>query len=255
MKPTLGFVFQIVPWDISIETTEPKIELFDSLVTDKTVAIVIAHIFGKWCDMDPVIEVAQKYNLPVIEDCAEVFCGFEHIGHPLADLSLFSFGIIKFNTAFGGSVAKVKDHDVYHKMMAVYDSYSLQKRTDYLKKVCKLFLANLVMGSPHFTHFCMYLARLLGFDHKSLFISMLRGFPEEMLQKIKARPSSALLSTLRQRMKEFKRSEYDAGQLKCEYVRTRLPEEAQLIGMKAKINNYWLFPILVVSRMINFHFL
>lgn len=202
--------------------------------------------------MDPIINAANEFNLPVIEDCAESFCGFEHLGNPRSDLALFSFGIIKFYTAFGGSVAKVKDSTVFTKMLEVYETYSVQKRTDYLKKVCKVFLANIVMGSSHLTHFGMYSARLLGFDHKSLFINMLRGFPEEMLKKIKMRPSTPLLHMLRQRLKEFSQSEYEAGQLKCEYVRTRLPEEAQLIGMKAKINNYWLFPILVVSLICIF---
>lgn len=235
-----------MPWDVSIETTDPKLDLLPSLVTDKTVAIIIAHIFGKWCDMDPIIDAARKYNLPIIEDCAEAFYGFEHLGNPRSDLSLFSFGIIKFFTAFGGSVAKVKDENVYRKMVQLYDSFPLQRRTEYLKKICKVFLANLIMGSPHVTHLGMYVARLVGFDHKSLFINMLRGFPDEMLKKIKMRPNTALLMMLRHRLKDFSQSDYDAGQVKCEYLRMRLPEEAQLVGMKAKINNYWLFPILVV---------
>ena len=235
--------------DISIETTDPKLHILPSLITDKTVAIVIAHIFGKWCDIDPVIDVAEKYGLPVIEDCAESFCGFHNLGNPRAQLSLFSFGIIKYFTAFGGAVVKVKSDETYRKMLAIYESYPSAGRTEYLKKVCKIYLANVIMGSPFLTHSLMYLGRLVGFDYKSLFINMLRGFPDEMLRRIKARPSTPLLVTLRERLKGFSEAEYDVCQVKAEYVRTRLPEEAQLVGMKAKVNNYWLFPILVVSKL------
>ncbi len=40
-------------------------------ITTKTVAIMPVHIYGHPVDMDPVIEIAQKYNLKIIEDAAE----------------------------------------------------------------------------------------------------------------------------------------------------------------------------------------
>eukprot|EP00961_Rhodomonas_salina_P101196 1361985-Rhodomonas_salina.1 len=48
----------------------------------------------------PVIEFAQAHNLLVIEDCAEAFDGLRYKGHPKSDVVLFSFGPIKFATAF-----------------------------------------------------------------------------------------------------------------------------------------------------------
>jgi dTDP-4-amino-4,6-dideoxygalactose transaminase len=96
-----------VPLDISIETTAPKIELLEHLITDKTKLIILAHVYGKWFNTDGFLDIAERYNIPVIEDCAEGFCGFDYIGNPRSDLCLFSFGVIKFNTAFGGAIAKV----------------------------------------------------------------------------------------------------------------------------------------------------
>ena len=43
----------------------------EKLTTDKTKAIMVVHLFGHPVDMDEVIKIAKKYNLKIIEDCAE----------------------------------------------------------------------------------------------------------------------------------------------------------------------------------------
>lgn len=43
----------------------------EAVITERTSAILIAHIAGEPCDMGPIMAVAEKYNLPVIEDCAQ----------------------------------------------------------------------------------------------------------------------------------------------------------------------------------------
>ncbi len=57
---------------------EPKIETFnidpdkiEAAVTNKTKVIMPVHLYGQACDMDPIMEIAQKYNLKVVEDCAQ----------------------------------------------------------------------------------------------------------------------------------------------------------------------------------------
>lgn len=235
---------KIVPWDISIETTGPKIELLPSLVSSRTVAIIVAHIYGKWYNMDPIIDIAERHNIPVIEDCAETFCGFERIGNPRSDLVLFSFGVIKFCTAMGGAIAKIKDADIYTKMYRLHESYTVQSQREYLKKVLKYYFVYFIL-LPYPTHFIVYVAKTLGIDHKAVVVSKLRGFPDQMVHRIKQRPCSALLQVLSERLAGFSQKEYEMGQVKGEYVRMRLPEDVQLVGMKAMVNNYWLFPILV----------
>ncbi|MFB0525756.1 MAG: DegT/DnrJ/EryC1/StrS family aminotransferase [Phycisphaerae bacterium] len=46
-------------------------ELTESAVTPKTKAIIPVHLFGQMSDMDPIMEIANKYNLAVIEDAAQ----------------------------------------------------------------------------------------------------------------------------------------------------------------------------------------
>ena len=42
-------------------------------ISHKTKAIVVTHLFGNPCDMDPIMELANKHGIPVVEDCAQAF--------------------------------------------------------------------------------------------------------------------------------------------------------------------------------------
>lgn len=45
--------------------------LLEQAITSKTKAIMVVHLYGKVCDMDPILAIAKKHNLKVIEDCAQ----------------------------------------------------------------------------------------------------------------------------------------------------------------------------------------
>ena len=56
---------------------EPDIDTFlidpaliEAKITDKTKAIMPVHLYGQACDMDPIMEIAKKHGLFVVEDCA-----------------------------------------------------------------------------------------------------------------------------------------------------------------------------------------
>ena len=68
-------------------------EQIEMLVTEKTKAIVVVHYAGVACDMDKVLNIAEKYNLLVIEDAAQAIDSY-YKGKPLGsigDLATFSF--------------------------------------------------------------------------------------------------------------------------------------------------------------------
>lgn len=57
---------------------EPDIKTFnidpnriEAAITDRTKAIMPVHLYGQACDMDPIMEIAQKYSLYIVEDCAQ----------------------------------------------------------------------------------------------------------------------------------------------------------------------------------------
>jgi dTDP-4-amino-4,6-dideoxygalactose transaminase len=57
--------------DIDPETYNIDAEKVEEAVTEKTKAIMPVHLFGQMADIDPIMEVAHKYNLAVIEDAAQ----------------------------------------------------------------------------------------------------------------------------------------------------------------------------------------
>lgn len=98
----------INPVDFTIDVS--KIE---SLITDKTCAIVPVHVYGNVCDMEEIERIAKKYGLKVIYDAAHTF-GVKYKGKGIGsygDASCFSFHATKvFNTVEGGAVCfKNKD--------------------------------------------------------------------------------------------------------------------------------------------------
>ena len=79
----------------------------ESLITEKTCAILPVHVYGSVCDYKKIDEIAKKYNLKVIYDAAHAF-GIEIDGKgigTLGDISMFSFHATKvFHTVEGGGL-------------------------------------------------------------------------------------------------------------------------------------------------------
>jgi len=92
----------INPVDFTIDVS--KIE---SLITEKTCAIMPVHVYGNICDVEEIERIAKKHNLKVIYDAAHTF-GVKYKGKGIGsfgDVSCFSFHATKvFNTIEGGSV-------------------------------------------------------------------------------------------------------------------------------------------------------
>lgn len=88
--------------DYTLDVT--KIE---TLITEKTVAIMPVHVYGNLCDIDAIDAIAKKHNLKVIYDAAHAF-GVKKNGIDAAnfgDVSMFSFHATKvFNTIEGGAL-------------------------------------------------------------------------------------------------------------------------------------------------------
>lgn len=80
----------------------------EALITDKTSAIIPVHVYGNFCDVEKIEQIAKKHNLKVIYDAAHTF-GAEYKGKSAAaygDASIYSFHATKvFNTIEGGAVA------------------------------------------------------------------------------------------------------------------------------------------------------
>ncbi|VYU41615.1 aminotransferase class I/II-fold pyridoxal phosphate-dependent enzyme [Clostridium tertium] len=93
--------------DINEDDYTIDVDKIESLITEKTSAIVPIHVFGNVCNVDGIEKIAKKYKLKVIYDAAHCF-GVELNGIGIGnfgDASIFSFHATKvFNTIEGGAV-------------------------------------------------------------------------------------------------------------------------------------------------------
>lgn len=86
--------------------------LLEGLITEKTKAIIPVHLYGQACDMDPIMEIAKRHNLRVIEDCAQAH-GATYKGKKVGtfgDVAGFSFYPGKNLGALGDAGAVVTDN-------------------------------------------------------------------------------------------------------------------------------------------------
>jgi dTDP-4-amino-4,6-dideoxygalactose transaminase len=95
--------------DVDLNTYNIDTELIESKITDRTKAILPVHLYGRPCNMTAIMEIARKYNLKVIEDCAQatgaVWSG-QKVG-TIGDVGCFSFFPTKNLGCFGdgGAIA------------------------------------------------------------------------------------------------------------------------------------------------------
>ncbi len=108
---------------------EPDIKTFnidplkiEDAITEKTKAIMPVHLYGQSCDMDPILKIAKKYNLYVIEDCAQAH-GAKYKGKVVGsfgDAAGFSFYPGKNLGALGDAGATVTNNkDIADKVRAL----------------------------------------------------------------------------------------------------------------------------------------
>tara|TARA_B100002051_G_scaffold111768_1_gene106366 strand:+ start:1008 stop:2129 length:1122 start_codon:yes stop_codon:yes gene_type:complete len=62
---------KVVFCDVDLDSFNTRADLIEPHITDKTKAIVPVHLYGQSCDMDPIIKLAEKHKLKIIEDNAQ----------------------------------------------------------------------------------------------------------------------------------------------------------------------------------------
>jgi perosamine synthetase len=100
--------------DSDPQTWNMDVERLESAVTPHTRAIMVVHIYGLPVDMDPVLAIAEKHGLRIIEDAAEMH-GQTYRGRPcgsFGDLSAFSFYPNKHITTGEGGMIVTDDDEL-----------------------------------------------------------------------------------------------------------------------------------------------
>lgn len=97
-------------WNMDTSKIEEKI-------SDRTKVIMAVHIYGHSCDMDPIIDIAKRYDLKILEDASEAHGGKykERKCGSLGDISIFSFFANKIATSGEGGIVLTDDDELADK--------------------------------------------------------------------------------------------------------------------------------------------
>lgn len=126
VSTALAFVRQgatIVFADSMVSNPNIDTEKLEALITPKTKAIVPVHYAGVACDMDRIMELADKYNLIVIEDAAQAIDSY-YKGKPLGSighLSAFSFHETKNVISGEGGLLAINDERFIHRAEIIWE--------------------------------------------------------------------------------------------------------------------------------------
>jgi perosamine synthetase len=103
--------------DVKKEDLNIDPDQIESKITSRTKAIMPVHIYGQAADMEPILKIAKKYNLKVIEDAAQGFGVYykgRHTG-TIGDIGVISFFADKTITMGEGAVVLTNDDKIFEK--------------------------------------------------------------------------------------------------------------------------------------------
>jgi perosamine synthetase len=103
--------------DNELDTWNMDVSQIEEKITDKTKAIMVVHLYGFPVDMDPILLIAKKHNLYIIEDTAQML-GQTYKGQPcgsFGDISTFSFYPNKVITTGEGGMCVTSNPEIASK--------------------------------------------------------------------------------------------------------------------------------------------
>ncbi|GGJ64262.1 UDP-4-amino-4,6-dideoxy-N-acetyl-beta-L-altrosamine transaminase [Anoxybacillus voinovskiensis] len=121
--------------DIHPQTYNIDVSKIEKAITPKTKAIVPVDFTGQPADLDPIMEIAKRYGLAVIEDGAHSL-GATYKGRKIgsiADMTMFSFHPVKLVTTGEGGII-VTDSPVYYEKLKLFRSHGITKESHLLSK-------------------------------------------------------------------------------------------------------------------------
>lgn len=122
-------------------------------------------MFGVTYDIAPYVEILNAANIEIIEDCAQSWRSLEKFrGSDFATMTMFSFGLIKNNTAFYGAVSIVRQKNETHraagdqllcqKIESRQSNYDLYMPENYNKKISSSLKIWMMLQTPLAVKLC-----------------------------------------------------------------------------------------------------
>ncbi len=178
--------------DIDPETLCISPEKAEAAITERTKAIIPVHLFSAMADMDKITEIAKKYDLKVIEDCAHAHCAqYKNKGAgSLGDAGAFSFQQTKLMCSGEGGILVTNDIKIADRADSInHIGYSIYRNT-------KKQLPNVIYSKYVFSEFqaailsdqCDYIMEetMKRIENANYFESLFDDFPFVRFQKTSA---------------------------------------------------------------------
>ncbi len=127
---------KIVFVEPDLETYNINPNLIEEKITNKTKAIIVVHLYGQLCDMGPIMKIAKKYKLKVIEDAAQCH-GATYKGKKagaFGDVAEYSFYPGKNLGAMGDAGCVVTNNEKLAKRIRALGNYGSIKKYVHTEK-------------------------------------------------------------------------------------------------------------------------
>jgi len=102
---------------------------FERKITPRTKAVVAVHLLGTPCDMDPIMQIASRHKVAVLEDCAQCVGGSYHgkkLGS-IGDVGIYSFQVNKMITSGEGGAVVTSDPVIYERSARFHDMGTIRQ--------------------------------------------------------------------------------------------------------------------------------
>jgi len=102
---------------------------FERKITPRTKAVIAVHLLGGPCDMDPIMEIARKHGVKILEDSAQCVGGSYHgkkLGS-IGDVGIYSFQINKMITSGEGGAVVTSDPLIYERAARFHDMGTIRR--------------------------------------------------------------------------------------------------------------------------------
>ena len=122
--------------DIDPRSFTMDVTQIERAITQHTKAILPVHLYGQMANMEPILEIARRHNLIVIEDAAQAH-GAEYNGKAagsLGDLGCFSFYPGKNLGAYGEGGMVVTNHPEYARALKMLRDWGAEKKYQHMLK-------------------------------------------------------------------------------------------------------------------------
>lgn len=104
--------------DVHQDTCNLDLSRIPRRLTPRTRALMVTHMFGQPCEMEPILKIVKERGLKLIEDCAHA-CGATYRGKRVGsfgDFGFFSFGVGKNMPCFGGGMLVTDDPELWRRV-------------------------------------------------------------------------------------------------------------------------------------------